>query len=63
MAKKTPTFNGVNFAIWMVLIAFICAGLLIFYNNTVFEKFEGETETDTETPESVAEEEHKKKEA
>jgi hypothetical protein len=60
MAKKTPTFNGVNFAIWMVLIAFICTGLLIFYNKTVFEKFEGETEEETEEKKEPEEKKEKK---
>ena len=60
MAKKTPTFNGVNFAIWMVLIAIICTGLLILYNKTVFEKFEEKEEPKEETKEEVEEEEPKK---
>ena len=47
MAKK-PAFNGVNFAIWMILIAIICIGLVLLYNKTVFEKFEEEEKKEKE---------------
>jgi dTDP-glucose pyrophosphorylase len=44
MAKKTPSLNYVNFALWMVLIAIFCVTLLYIYNKTVFEKFEAVAE-------------------
>ena len=47
MAKK-PVFNAVNFAIWMILVAIICIGIVLLYNKTVFEKFEEESEPEPE---------------
>jgi hypothetical protein len=63
MAKK-PSFDGVNFAIWMVLVAIICIGLVLLYNKTVFEKFEEEEEPVKKKEEPVKKEKEpvKKKE-
>lgn len=61
MAKK-PTFNVVNFTIWMLLIVVICIGLLLLYNKTVFEKFEDDKKTTPAEPEPEPEPEKKKKE-
>ena len=58
------TFNYVNFAIWMVLIAIICIGLVLLYNKTVFEKFEEEKAAEkkkAEEPEPEPEEKEKEK--
>lgn len=55
------TFNYVNFAIWMVLIAIICVGLVLLYNKTVFEKFEEEKAAEKEKAEEPEEKEKEKK--
>jgi regulator of PEP synthase PpsR (kinase-PPPase family) len=61
MAKK-PTFNSVNFAIWIILIAIIFIGLVLLYNKTcTFEKFEEAEKEPEKEPEKKEAVEPKKK--